>query len=122
MNSQNFLLMEKLTAFPVEGARDSSVHEGWENDAGLPNEEEDPVGVGDGDRKSIDPRRVAHDLSVVPCVASGFVFERATGRRIAEQIYVNGVRLLVPPGRKCRQFRIQGRDAKQFEVTGLRGN
>ena len=49
LNSQNFLLMEKLTAFLVEGARDSSVLERWENDAGLPNEEESPVGVGDGD-------------------------------------------------------------------------
>jgi hypothetical protein len=49
LNSQNFLLMEKLTAFLIEGVRDNSVHEGWENDAGLPNEEENPVGVGDGD-------------------------------------------------------------------------
>ena len=49
LNSQNFLLMEKLTAFLVDGARDNSGLEDYENEAGLPNEEENPVGVGDGD-------------------------------------------------------------------------
>lgn len=49
LNSQNFLLMEKLTAFLVEGAGDNGGHEGWANDAELPKEEENPIGVGDGD-------------------------------------------------------------------------
>ena len=41
--------MEKLTAFLVEGARDNTGPEGYENEAGLPEAEENPVGVGDGD-------------------------------------------------------------------------
>jgi hypothetical protein len=49
LNSQNFLLMEKLTAFLIEGARDNSSLPDYENEARLPNEEENPVGVGDGD-------------------------------------------------------------------------
>jgi hypothetical protein len=46
--------MERLTAFLIEGARDNSGWwEGWENDAGLPNEEESPIGVGDGVRLAV---------------------------------------------------------------------
>jgi hypothetical protein len=42
------LLMEKLTAFLIEGERDNDSLPDFENEAHLPKEEEKPVGVGDG--------------------------------------------------------------------------